>query len=231
MIDKNLQEKLRANLTKLIEEIEIERLKYSPHQIIKLVAVSKYASINEIIALYNVGQRAFGENKVQDLKQKIELSNTLPLEWHFIGTLQENKINHLLSLNPSLFQALDSIKIANALQSRLKRENKTLNCLLQVNISNETSKSGFSVESALQSYETIMQTCPNIKLQGIMSIASNTKDTKTIESDFRKAKDIFDKLNSLGARILSCGMSDDYKIAISNGANMLRIGSKIFNIC
>ena len=90
-----MQEILQENIRVVIENIENERLKYSAHHIIKLIAVSKYASLEQIIALYNAGQRAFGENKVQDLKAKMQDSQNLPLEWHFIGTLQENKINAL----------------------------------------------------------------------------------------------------------------------------------------
>ena len=107
-----MQEILQENLSQIIENIETERLKYSAHHIIKLIAVSKYASLEQIIALYNAGQRAFGENKVQDLKDKAQNSANLPIEWHFIGTLQENKINALWALKPTLFQALDSLKLA-----------------------------------------------------------------------------------------------------------------------
>ncbi|RDU65067.1 YggS family pyridoxal phosphate-dependent enzyme [Helicobacter sp. MIT 14-3879] len=224
-----MEESLKNNLTKLIESIEIERLKYSSHQIIKLIAVSKYASLEQIIALYNVGHRAFGENKVQDLKTKSTQVNNLPIEWHMIGTLQENKINHLLEIKPFLFQALDSIKLATALQKRLENNNQFLNCLLQLNSSKEDSKSGFDIEIAVESYKEIVESCPNIKLKGVMSIGANTADTKLIDSCFKKVRDIFDNLQSCGAEIMSCGMSNDYKIAIANGANMLRIGSNIFN--
>lgn len=219
---------LKENLGKLLESIELERLKYSSHQIIKLVAVSKYASLESIIELYNAGQRAFGENKVQDLKAKSNEAISLPIEWHMIGTLQENKINQLLEIKPFLFQALDSIKLANALQKRLEHNNQILNCLLQVNSSKESSKSGFEIDAAILSYKEIVKTCPNIKLKGVMSIGANSDDKKVVESSFKITKDIFDSLQSFGATILSCGMSGDYKIAIANGANMLRIGSSIF---
>lgn len=225
-----IQNTLKRNLTKIIESIETERLKYSSHQIIKLIAVSKYVDINDIVNLYNIGQRAFGENKVQDLETKIISSNKLPLEWHFIGTLQENKINKLIELNPFMFQALDSIKLANALDSRLQKHNKKLSCLLEINTSLEDNKSGFKIEEALQAYEIIQKNNKNIILKGIMTIGPNTNNKKLIESSFKNAKDIFDKLQNNGAKILSCGMSNDYKIAIANGANMLRIGNSIFKI-
>lgn len=220
--------KIQENLTKLIENIEAERLKYSAHHIIKLIAVSKYASLEQIIALYNAGQRAFGENKVQDLKAKMQESQNLPIEWHFIGTLQENKINALLALKPTLFQALDSLKLAESLQKRLEANNQTLNCLLEVRSSAESSKSGFGLEVAVDSYLKIQDSCPNIRLKGIMTIATNSNDKKIQDICFKKTKDIFDSLRNNGAEILSMGMSSDYKVAIANGANMVRIGSEIF---
>lgn len=221
---------IRDNLGSLIERIEIERLKYSSHHIIKLVAVSKYVGTEQILAAYNAGQRAYGENKVQDLKEKSQLLQNLPLEWHFIGHLQENKINQLLSLKPFLFQALDSLKLASALQKRLESNNQTLDCLLEVNSSLESTKGGFTLESTLQAYKDISDSCPNIKLKGIMTIATNSSDTKIIDSCFRNTRDIFDKLHSVyeSVEILSMGMSGDYKIAIANGANMVRIGSEVF---
>lgn len=222
--------RIRDNLGSLIERIEIERLKYSSHHIIKLVAVSKYVGTKQILTAYNAGQRAYGENKVQDLKEKSQLLQNLPLEWHFIGHLQENKINQLLSLKPFLFQALDSLKLASALQKRLESNNQTLDCLLEVNSSLESTKGGFTLESALQAYKDISDSCPNIKLKGIMTIATNSSDTKIIDSCFRNTRDIFDKLRSIyeSVEILSMGMSGDYKIAIANGANMVRIGSEVF---
>lgn len=220
---------LKDNLRELIEKIEIERLKYSSHQIIKLIAVSKYAESSDILELYNAGQRAFGENKVQALKSKQEMLSHCPIEWHMIGVLQENKINQLLSLKPFLLQSLSSLKLANALQERLKRQNLTLKCLLQINSSNEDSKSGVDISQAVEIYQQILHSCPNIKLEGIMTIGANTDDKRLIETCFVKCKDIFDSLQGCGARIFSAGMSGDYPIAIANGANMLRIGSILFD--
>lgn len=223
-----MQEILKENLRVLIDNIENERLKYSSHHIVKLVAVSKYANLEQIIALYNAGQRAFGENKVQDLKAKMQGAENFPIEWHFIGTLQENKINALLALKPTLFQALDSLKLAESLQKRLEVNNQILNCLLEVHSSDESSKSGFSLKSAVDSYLQIQDLCKNIHLKGIMTIATNSNDIKVQDLCFKKTKDIFDSLRNNGAEILSMGMSSDYKAAIANGANMVRIGSEIF---
>jgi pyridoxal phosphate enzyme (YggS family) len=127
----------------VIRRVETARLKVSGHHIVKIVAVSKYSSSDEIEKLYKIGQRAFGENKVQDLRAKTQELEDLPLEWHFIGNLQKNKINNLLDINPTLFQSLDSIELANELQKKLAAKEMTLDCLIQINSAKEESKHGF----------------------------------------------------------------------------------------
>ncbi len=217
---------LALNLERVLRRIERARLAYSPHQIISLVAVSKYQTQEQIRTLYECGQRAFGEHKVQDLRTKTQSLDDLPLEWHFIGNLQENKINTLLSLKPALLHSLDSIKLALALQKRLGEQK--IRALLQVNAANETTKSGVSIESAKEIYEQICATCPNIKLEGIMSIGAHSDKRADIEKSFKLTRDVFDKVQERGAKILSMGMSGDFEIAIAYGANLVRIGSKLF---
>lgn len=220
---------LRNNLDKVIARIEKARIAYSRHQIIKLIAVSKYSHINDIVEMYNCGQRAFGENKVQDLKNKSEALDNLPIEWHMIGTLQENKINALLALKPALVHSIDSVKLAKAIQKRCENMKTSIKGLLQINASYEDTKSGVMPQEAKDIYIEISQTCPNIKLEGVMSIGANSADTKAIQSSFKLTKDVFDSLQSYGAKTLSMGMSGDFESAISYGANMLRIGSVLFN--
>lgn len=217
---------LALNLERILRRIERARLSYSAHHIVSLVAVSKYQSLDSIKALYECGQRAFGENKVQDLKSKSEALSDIPLEWHFIGALQENKINALLNVAPSLMHSLDSIKLANALQKRLG--DRRLRALLQINSANEASKSGVSADEALETYNEILATCPNILLEGVMCIGANSPNRADIERSFKITRDIFDSLVPKGAKTLSMGMSLDFEIAIAYGANLLRIGSKIF---
>lgn len=216
---------LARNLELTLRKIERARLSYNPHHIVSLIAVSKYQDSNSIQALYECGQRAFGENKVQDLKAKANELNSLPLEWHFIGTLQENKINSLLSLNPTLIHSVDSLKLALAIDKRL---DKAQDSLLQINASAESSKSGTDLESAIRLYKDIQEQCKFLKLKGIMSIGANTDNKAIIEKNFKDTKDVFDKLVPFGAQILSMGMSNDFEIAIAYGANLVRIGSKLF---
>ncbi|WP_416827394.1 YggS family pyridoxal phosphate-dependent enzyme, partial [Helicobacter ganmani] len=190
--------------------------------------VSKYSTQEKITALYACGQRAFGENKVQDLKAKSEILESLPLEWHFIGSLQSNKINALLSLNPFMLQSLHSLELAEQLQKRLQKENKALRTLLQVNSAKEESKSGFMPEVAQEMYCRILETCPNIKLCGLMSIGAHTDEKKMIQKSFEQTYRIFESLQNKGAKTLSMGMSEDFELAIACGSNCVRLGSVLF---
>lgn len=216
------------NLNSLLSKIEQARLDYSPHHIVKLVAVSKYAQSSMIKEAFNCGQLSFGENKVQDLSTKKEDLKDLPIRWHFLGTLQENKINALIKLKPVLLHSIHSVKLANTLQERLQKENLRLNALLQINSSREDSKQGFSPEIAKTMFIKIKNECSNINLEGIMCIGANSEDVKKIENSFVITKNIFDSLKNYGAKILSMGMSNDFEIAIANGSNLVRIGTKIF---
>lgn len=216
------------NLVRVCESIEAAKIRHGSHENIQLIAVSKYSKSAEIVEAFKCGQISFGENKVQDLIQKKHELQSCDIEWHFIGTLQENKINALLNAQPTLLHSLHSLKLAYALQKRLVRDNLTLNALLQVNSANEDSKSGFSCESALSAYLEILQECPNIKLQGLMCMGAHTDDVNLIEKGFRQTRNIYEQLQSQNAHILSMGMSSDYEIAIACGSNCVRIGSSIF---
>ncbi len=210
----------------VIRRVEAARVRVSGHHIVKIVAVSKYSTCDEIQKLYNIGQRAYGENKVQDLKAKsIELEE-LPLEWHFVGNLQKNKINNLLDINPSLFHALDSIELANELQKKLVAKDMTLDALLQINSAKEDSKSGVNPENALEIYKEIQKTCPNIILKGVMSIGAHSQDYKVVKKSFEITYNIYKQLDN--ATICSMGMSGDFELAIECGSNMVRLGSVLF---
>jgi len=211
----------------VIRRVETARLNVSGHHIVKIVAVSKYSTSAEIEKLYHIGQRAFGENKVQDLKAKAHELEELPLEWHFIGNLQKNKINNLLDLNPSLFHALDSIELAHELQKKLVAKEMTLDCLLQINSAKEESKHGVMPEVASEIYTQITQECPNIKLKGVMSIGAHSEDKNLVKESFETTYNIYKNLPN--ATICSMGMSGDFELAIECGSNMIRLGSLLFN--
>lgn len=216
------------NLDLINKNIEFSRLQNNAHHIVKVVGISKYHTTNEVMTLYKAGQRAFGENKVQDLKQKMDELNEFPIEWHFVGNLQKNKINALIDCDPFLVHSLDGYEFASELDKRLKIKNKTMNCLLQINSANEDTKSGIDAENAIKIYKKITNDFSNINLKGVMSIGAHTDDTKTIKESFEKTKQIFDKLQVFGAKICSMGMSSDYNLAIACGSNMIRVGNILF---
>jgi len=222
------KEKATENLDKVITKVEGARLRVSEHHIVKIIGISKYSQSEDIQMLYKVGQRAFGENKVQDLKQKMADLEELPLEWHFVGRLQKNKINNLIDLNPTLMHSLDSLELAQELNKKLEAKNKTMACLLQINSAKEDSKTGVMPEDAEEIYKKIIDTCPNIKLKGVMSIGAHVDQREVIKDSFITTKKIYDKLTPLGAKYCSMGMSNDFELAIACGSNMIRVGSSLF---
>lgn len=211
----------------VIRRVEVARLKVSDYHIVKIVAISKYSTSDEIAKLYKIGQRAYGENKVQDLKAKAEALDELPLEWHFVGNLQKNKINNLLDINPALFHALDSLELAQELQKKLEVKGITLDTLLQINSAKEKSKHGVMPEIAYEVYSKINKECPNINLKGVMSIGAHSDDKEIIKKSFETTYDIYKSLEN--ATICSMGMSGDFELAIECGSNMIRLGSLMFN--
>ena len=211
----------------IVRRVEYARLRVSDYHIVKTVAISKYSTSDEIEKLYEIGQRAFGENKVQDLKAKANTLDELPLEWHFVGNLQKNKINNLLEIDPTLFHALDSLELAQELQKKLEAKDMTLDCLLQINSAKEDSKHGFMPENALESYTKITDECKNIKLRGVMSIGAHSDDEAVVRKSFEVTNAIYKQCK--GATICSMGMSGDFELAIESGSNLIRLGSLMFN--
>jgi len=213
-------------LDRVIECIEKARLGVNAHHIVQIVAVSKYSTEAEVSKLYTMGQRCFGENRVQDLEQKSDALKEFPLEWHFIGSLQKNKINKLIDLNPMLMHSIDSLELALALNKRLEVKGKTMRALLQVNSAYEESKSGVMPEQTLDTFAQIKAECSHINLQGLMSIGAHSDDQKTIQKSFETTQSLYEKLDDVS--ILSMGMSGDYELAIACGSNLVRLGSVLF---
>ena len=222
------KEQLRRNLDEVIWKIEEARISVSEHHIVQLVGVGKYTEIENIAALYELGQRAFGENQVQQLAQRMEVLEELPLQWHMIGSLQKNKINKLIDLRPFLLHSLDSIELAEELNKRLKAKEQTMSALLQINAAGEATKSGVSTEQAYDIYQQIRESCPNINLKGVMTIGAHTEDTALIQKSFEETYGVYEKVKREGATICSMGMSGDYELAIRCGSNLVRVGSALF---
>ncbi len=204
---------------------------------VALVAVSKTKPIEDIQALYNLGQRDFGENYVQELAEKYE---QLPkdIRWHFIGHLQSNKVKYIAPF-VHLIHGVDSFNLLKEINKQGLKNNRVINCLLQIHIAKEETKFGFA-EKELHELNQIHDTSTssvhelkNITIIGMMGMASFSDDMNVIKNEFASLKIIFDKYALLSIAncqlsILSMGMSSDYKIAIEEGSNMVRIGSLLF---
>ena len=192
-----------------------------------LVAVSKTRTISDIKEAYNSGQIKFGENRVQEIVDK---ESRLPddIEWHMIGHLQKNKVKYIARFI-KLIHSLDRISLAKEIDKQAKKEDRTIDCLIQIKISKENSKFGLKIEDFEGFYKSL-KTYKNLNIIGLMGMATFTKDTKIIDEEFKMIKRIYDNVASIDSkfRVLSIGMSDDYDIALKNGSNMIRIGSKIF---
>jgi pyridoxal phosphate enzyme (YggS family) len=200
---------------------------------VKLVAVSKTKPEEMIMEAYKTGHKIFGENKVQDLVRKYE---NLPkdIEWHFIGHLQTNKIKYIVEF-VHLIHGVDSFKLLKAINKEAKKKNTTVNCLLQIHIAQEQTKFGFNKNELFEMLESEeFKNLENVKITGLMGMATNTDNKQQIANEFAGLKKLHSNLKNkyFGKephfKELSMGMSGDYKIAIANGSTMVRIGSAIF---
>ena len=192
---------------------------------VTLVAVSKTKPNTAILEAYNAGQRIFGENKAQELAKKAE---ELPknIAWHMIGHLQTNKVKFITPF-VALIHGVDSLKLLKEINKRALQNNRTIDCLLQVHIATERSKFGFGreeVESTLNQAEEFK----NIRITGLMGMATFTDDTQQVVDEFKSLKTIFDSIKNEHITTLSMGMSGDYQLAIEQGSTMIRVGSAIF---
>ena len=196
---------------------------------VTLVCVSKFQSIQAIQEAYNAGERHFGESRVQELKQKVtQLPNDI--QWHFIGHLQTNKVRDLLKLKPYIIESVDSKRLLHAINTEAEKLGIVQNILLEVHVAQEETKSGFTPNELTTLLSTdICASLPNIRVCGLMSMATNTEDETEIRRCFSTAATLASNIKHPTSNIiLSMGMSDDYKIAIEYGSNSVRIGSSIF---
>jgi len=213
-------------------ESAIIKLRSALPEKVELVAVSKTKPISDILQAYKVGQRIFGENKVQEMREK---QQQLPkdIQWHFIGHLQTNKVKHIANF-VTLIHGVESLKLLQEIDKQAKKHNRIIKCLLQIYIAEEETKFGLSeVELDEIINSEIFKKLENIKVVGFMGMATYTELDRQIRKEFLYLKSIFEKYKSLATSnfeisILSMGMSGDYQIAIECGSNMIRIGSNIF---
>jgi len=209
----------------------LHTIKSSLPKEVTLVAVSKTKSVETILEAYQAGQTIFGENKVQELVEKYEqLPNDI--EWHMIGHLQRNKVKYIASF-VSLIHGVDSFKLLKEIDKQAQKYERVIHCLLQIKIASEDSKFGmsFSDAQAILTSETL-NALQNVKIIGVMGMATFTSDQETVTSEFNYLKHVFDQLkeNDPNLSVVSMGMSADYPLAIDCGSTMVRIGSSIFGV-
>lgn len=196
---------------------------------VTLIAVSKMQSVEKIMALYNLGQRDFGENYVQELMEKYQI---LPkdIRWHFIGHLQRNKIKFLAPFI-HLIQSVDSEKLLAEINKQASKNNRIIPCLLQVHIAEEETKFGFTEEELEQFFLSETSDYPNVHIKGLMGMGSLSDDEEKVKKEFKRLHQLLKKYFNTITEVapeLSMGMSSDYNLAIEEGSNMVRIGSLLF---
>lgn len=209
-----------------IGENTIALRKEIPEQL-TLVAVSKTKSNEEIMEAYQGGQRVFGENKIQEMSAKYE---ALPkdIQWHMIGHVQSNKVKYMAPF-VDLIHGVDRSKLLREIDKQALKNNRIIDCLLQIHIAQESTKFGFS-ESEITEALDFAGTLNNVRVVGLMGMATFTENTQQITEEFKGLKRLFDQLKPQQPQfsVLSMGMSGDYPLAIAQGSNMIRVGSKIF---
>ena len=209
---------------------QLERVRATLPEGVTLVAVSKTHPIDAIKEAYEAGQRVFGESRPQELRAKYE---ALPhdIEWHMIGHLQTNKIKYIAPF-VAMIHSVDSERLAEAIQVQAAKCNRTIDVLLEIHVAEEESKSGWAIEDLRAAVASgLFERLPNVRVRGVMGIATNTDDAERIVSDFVQLRIYKEELAAhFGEQFdtLSMGMSDDYPTAIAAGSTMVRIGSTIF---
>lgn len=201
------------------------------HKKVTLVAVSKTKPVEDILELYKLGQRDFGENYVQELVEKHE---QLPkdIRWHFIGHLQSNKAKQIAPFI-ALVHSVDSNKLLKEINKQAKKNERVIDCLLQVYIAKEETKFGLGENELKQLIDSDLKEYKHVSVKGLMGMGSLTDDETVVTKEFHSLKSLFDKYSALQTtnfklQILSMGMSSDYNIAVGEGSNMVRIGSLLF---
>lgn len=210
----------------------LHKIKSSLPPQVTLIAVTKTHPVNKLQEVYDAGHKIFGENKVQELVDKYEV---LPkdIEWNLIGHLQSNKVKYIAPFI-SLIHSVDSLKLLQEINKQAEKNNRIINCLLQIYIAKEETKFGLDFQEAEELiHSKELKELKNIKITGFMGMATNTHNKEQIASEFKSLKQFYDKLSNFSTlnfklETLSMGMSSDYVMAIEQGSTMIRVGSSIF---
>ena|SRR5699024_10860460 len=206
----------------------IQKIKNSLPENVTLIAISKTKSKEEIMGAYHAGQRIFGENRVQELEIK---QQQLPknIEWHMVGHLQRNKVKYIAPF-VSMIHAVDTIRLLKEINRQAKSNHRVIDCLLQMKIAEEDTKFGMTAKEIIEIMQSEeLKEFKNIRIRGLMAMATFTEDTNQINREFETINKLYQKLKTTyDWDVLSIGMSGDYSLAIKNGSNMVRIGSSIF---
>jgi len=220
---------IHSKSTMISDNLKTIKKQLPPH--VQLVVVSKFRTIEQLMEVYNLGQRDFAENRVQELLSKYEIMPK-DIQWHMIGHLQSNKVKQIAPFI-HMIHSVDSIDLAHEINKQALKYNRTIPILLQVHIAEEESKFGFTLDETPEVYSTL-SSLPNIEICGLMGMATFTESEVQIIAEFKTLKQLFDKIKELQTsdtnifQVLSMGMSSDFEIAIQEGSNLVRIGSKIF---
>ncbi|MCA9039198.1 MAG: YggS family pyridoxal phosphate-dependent enzyme [Planctomycetaceae bacterium] len=225
-----LADLIRRNLDRIEQQIENACLRVDRNtSSVQLVAVTKYADWPWVEALLELGYNHLGENRPQQLEERSE-KTTIPIHWHLIGQLQRNKIRKVLPF-VSLIHSIDSMKLLAAVDRIAQEEQLQPNVLLQINVSGEASKQGFAPAELREQWAQI-ENFSQVNIVGLMTMAPHVDDPELARPAFRKLRDLKDELNQISSQIhlreLSMGMSNDFEIAIEEGATLIRIGSSLF---
>ena len=226
------QKKSRNSLYKMSIAQNLLKIKSTLPSTVTLVAVSKTKPIPDLMEAYDAGQRIFGENKIQEMAEKWE-AMPKDIEWHMIGHVQTNKVKFMAQF-VSLIHGVDSLKLLEEINKQAKKNNRIIDCLLQIYIAEEETKFGLDEKELNEILASAaFQEMKNIRIVGLMGMATFTDNQEQIKKEFTHLKSIFDKLQHLNTEncqlnTISMGMSGDYQLAIECGSTMVRIGSSIF---
>jgi len=217
---------------KIMSKINIsEKIKSFKEEIpddVVLCAISKTKPVSDLMEAYDAGQRVFGENKIQEMESKWQ-EMPKDIDWHMVGHVQRNKVKYMAPF-VSLVHAVDSPRLLKELNKEAKKNNRTINCLLQIKIADEDSKFGMAEMDAIALLDSeTFKNYKNVAVKGLMGMATFTDDVSQVEKEFDRLKTFYNKYEAAyNFSVLSMGMSGDYKLAIKNGSTMIRVGSSIF---